>query len=131
MVYPGVSPLGSYNVEISSVVVRSVIQYMLQNSQYVVEIAIYRAWLGNEAEGEPKVSAGVTMFHQDWDLQMESIEENTTDPRHWKSDLSSFFHIGNDGSGGLQGFLDEVGTIQGLLSDAATQLTTSKTGTEI
>jgi hypothetical protein len=131
MLYPGVCPLGSYDVEISSVVVRSVIQYMLQHSQYVVEIGIYREWLGSKTEGEPKVFAGVTMFHQDWDLQMESIEENMTDQRHWKSDLSNFFHIGNDGSGGLQGFLDEVGTIQGFLSDAATQLTTSKTRTEI
>jgi hypothetical protein len=91
---------------------------MLQNSQYVVEIAIYRAWTGSKTECEPKVSAGVAMFHHDWDLQMEAIK-NSTDRRHWKSDLSNFFCIGNDGSGGLQGFIDEVETIQGFLSDAA------------
>ena len=56
--------------EVTSVVVRSVIQYMLEGSGYIVEIAIYREWTGRNTSLEPELKASVSMFHQEWNWQM-------------------------------------------------------------
>jgi hypothetical protein len=113
-----VSPRAPYGVDITSVVVRSVIQYKLDDSGYVVDIAIYRSWDGSNTLVEPAMATSVSMFHQAWDWEMESIE-NTTKERGWNKTLSHFFDNGLTQEGcGLQSLLAEIEVIQGFLSSA-------------
>jgi hypothetical protein len=114
--YPGVSPKVTYGLDVRTVVVRSVYQYLLRDSGYIVEIAVYREWNGYNTAGEPKMLSSVSMFHPCWDDQMGSIE-NTTRERNWDPKLKCFF--GEDQSGGIRKFIEDVVLIQGLLSDAA------------
>jgi hypothetical protein len=61
------------------------------------------------------------MFHPQWDLDMDSIE-NTTNERIWDRGLHTFFDNGIDqDSNGFENFLAEVKTIQGFLCDAANE----------
>lgn len=99
-----------------TVVVRSVYQYLLKDSGYIVEIAVYREWNGYNTKAQPKMLSGVSMFHPVWDAEMGSIE-NTTFSRNWDPQLNCFFGQGQNG--GIQKFLEDVVLIQGLLSDAA------------
>jgi hypothetical protein len=90
------------------------------NSGYVIEIAIYRTWYQN-TNSEPETDARVSMFHPQWDLDMESIE-NTTNQRIWDRGLNTFFDNGiEQDSNGFENFLAEVETIQGFLCDAANE----------
>ena len=111
--YPEIRPKNCYGVEIISTVLRSVIQYMLIDSGYIVEIAIYRIWQGSNTKVAPRMAAGVSMFHRSWDTEMASIEGSVGE-RGWTKDLVNFF----DGERGLKGFIDEVDNIQGHLIDA-------------
>lgn len=119
--YPGVSPgpRCPYGVIISKVVVRSVIHYLVRDSGYIIEIAIYRTWEGDNTSEEPKMASSVSLYHPSWDLTTESIEM-TTKVRGWDKSLSHFFDNG-DRVGGLQTLMDEIGTIQGFLSAAQLQ----------
>jgi hypothetical protein len=105
--YVQVSPQAPYGITVSGVVVRSVIQYMMEDSGYVVEIAIYRRWEDSNTRTEPKMAASVSMFHRDWDFEMESIE-GTTKERVWE--VRNFF--GND----IRKFLSHVNAIQSMIS---------------
>jgi hypothetical protein len=91
---------------------RSVIQYALQNSGFVVELSFYRTWYGPDTKPEPQIAASISMFHPQWDWQMESME-NSTAGRNWKRGLSNFFENGFDA------FFNEVQEIQELLSVTA------------
>lgn len=76
----------SLDIPVSSIVVRSVYGYAFKNSQYIVEVAVYRSWdvttkviqgRGNPARPtkriwdykrtEPEVQTGVSMYHNIWD----------------------------------------------------------------
>ena len=114
--YPGVSPKFTYGLDVRTVVVRSIYQYLLRDSGYIVEIAVYREWSGYNTTGPPKMLSSVSMFHPVWDDQMGSIE-NTTRARNWDPQLSCFF--GEHESGGTRKFMEEVVLMQGLLSDAS------------
>ncbi|KAH8775846.1 hypothetical protein BGZ57DRAFT_365462 [Hyaloscypha finlandica] len=112
--YPQVHPDPRYNPElqITKLVMRSVIQYALQNSGFVVELSFYRTWYGPDTKPEPQIAASISMFHPQWDWQMESME-NSTAGRNWKRGLSNFFENGFDA------FFNEVQEIQDLLSVTA------------
>ena len=112
--YPQVHPDPRYNPElqITKLVMRSVIQYALQNSGFVVELSFYRTWYGLDTKLEPQIAASISMFHPQWDWQMESME-NSTAGRNWKRGLSNFFENGFDA------FFNEVQEIQDLLSVTA------------
>ena len=114
--YPGVAPKFTLSLDVRTVVVRSVYQYLLRDSGNIVEIAVYREWNGYNTTGEPKMLSSVSMFHPVWDDQMNSIE-NTTSEREWDPELKCFF--GKDQSGGIRKLMEDVVLIQGLLSDAA------------
>lgn len=116
LLYPGVSPKFTYGLDVRTVVVRSVYQYLLRESGYIVEIAVYREWCGYNTAGAPKMLSSVSMFHPVWDDQMGSIE-NTTRSRNWDAELNCFF--GEDEGGGIRKFMEGVVLIQGLLSEAA------------
>ncbi len=77
-----------------------------------MEITLNRTWDRTDTSTEPSMTANVAMFHPQWDLEMESIEQST-DGRNWKRGLSTFFE------NGFENFLAAVQTIQGFLSNAA------------
>lgn len=115
--YPEVTPT-RYNkseFQITSIVVRSVIQFKLFESGFLVELAIYREWFGANTVGEPVMHTGVSMFHPAWETQMEAIE-HTTRVREFGPGL---VHLFNDQPAWLVPFLDEVAFTQGLLVDVA------------
>jgi hypothetical protein len=114
--YPGVAPRFTNGLDVRTVVVRSVYQYLLRDSGYIVEIAVYREWNGYNTTGEPKMLSSVSMFHPIWDDHMNSIE-NTSSEREWDPELNCFFV--QDQSGGIPKFMEDVVLIQALLSDAA------------
>jgi hypothetical protein len=115
--YPGVAPKHTHGLDVRAVVVRSVYQYLLKDSVYIIEIAVYREWGGYSTTGEPRILSSVSMFHPVWDDQMSSIE-NTTGERKWDPELHCFF--GDDQSGGgIRKFMEDVAFIQHLLSGAA------------
>jgi hypothetical protein len=115
--YPRISPKVVYGLDVRIVVVRSVYQYLLRDSGYIVEIAVYREWNGYNTAGEPKMLSSVSMFHPVWDDQMDSIE-NTTRERNWDPQLNCLFERKDQG-GGIRKFMEDVVLIQGLLSDSA------------
>lgn len=96
---------------------RSAAQYILKDSSYLVEIAIYRQWAGMDTSSEPNIVAGVSMYHHQWDYQMRSFEDSPS-PRIWSRDLSDFFGDTEGGSNRLAKFLSEVEIVQELLSEA-------------
>ncbi|RDL42028.1 uncharacterized protein BP5553_02007 [Venustampulla echinocandica] len=116
--YPGVSLQGGWDIAVDTVVVRSTIRFRMRDSGYIVEIAIYREWCGRDTATEPDVQASVSMFHPDWDVEMESLE-NTTRMRNWDAQLRQLFNNGTESTHGVQGFVGQVETIRGYLSDAS------------
>ncbi|PVH83109.1 hypothetical protein DL98DRAFT_617514 [Cadophora sp. DSE1049] len=112
---PEKPPQYKRDFKITSVVVRSVIQYKLIDSGFFVEVSIFREWLGDRMRGEPTMKTSVSMFHPEWDTQMESIE-HTTRVRDFGPGL---IHLFNGQAAWLVPFLDEVAFTQGLLVDVA------------
>lgn len=64
------------------------------------------------------MKTSVSMFHPEWDTQMESIE-HTTRVRDFGPGL---VHLFNGQTAWLEPFLDEVAFTQGLLVDVATAI---------
>jgi hypothetical protein len=117
--YPHVSPRKIIGLEVFELSIRSVAQYMLSNSGYIVEIGIHRKWDGINTNREPEsIISSVTMFHSNWDWNMRSIESIAGAERGWSRDLSDFFEPDAGGTNGFTGFLTEVRTIQSYLADA-------------
>ncbi|CZS89849.1 uncharacterized protein RCO7_02411 [Rhynchosporium graminicola] len=116
--YPEVTP-SKYNksdYHITSITVRSNIQFKLIESGFMVELSIYREWFGANTFGEPTLSTGVSMFHPTWETEMESIE-NTVRVRDFGPGLVNLFN-----GQSLDPFIDEVNFTQGLLVDIAKEL---------
>jgi len=132
--YPGITPRQSLNLGIDEVHIRSVYEYVFTQSQYVIEIAIYRSWQGCDVVGrDPEIQTSVSLYHRVWDeetgqghpVNLNSMKltsavsiENTTHDRSWDRDLKCFFEQKYQ-IGGIEGFLDHVVFIQDMLVNAA------------
>ncbi|CZR61112.1 uncharacterized protein PAC_11008 [Phialocephala subalpina] len=120
--YPDVKPVPGSGMKITAVVIKSVIQYAVIENDYVVEIAVYRRFLGPEME--PEMSVGVSMYQKLWDSDEMRSLHGPNETRSWEDPLKAFFGHGFakgeviDGSKGVEKFLTEVETIQGFLVDA-------------
>ncbi|KAH6678525.1 hypothetical protein B0J14DRAFT_559656 [Halenospora varia] len=115
LTYPGMTPHRHYsNIKVGTTVLRSILKYKLTESDYILEIGIYRSWPGNNTEGGPLIQASVSMYHAFWDSEMESLE-GTTYNRAWDSKLTQFFNIGKEHTHGFEGFLREIQGIKDLL----------------
>ena len=102
---------------------RSVSQYQRISSSNVIEIAIYREWAGINTNPAPKMSASISMFNPDWDTEMRSIE-NTTSERQWDRDLHNFFGKEEPNTcSGLTELLVDIHEVQRLLCQAAMAVT--------
>lgn len=117
--YPAFSPRASHNIQVRRVVVKSVLQYVLEASGHVIEVSIYREWPSHNTSTEPEISSGFTVGHPQWDILMES-REGTTSERGWKGQLEDFFVPESvNGGDGFIDFLDRIKQIQGILCAAA------------
>jgi hypothetical protein len=98
-------------------VLRSIYEYQFKESEYVVEIAIYRRWGNHQrAHLKPELQSSVSLYHRVWDEQTASIE-GSTDERKWDRQLKVFFNQEHQ-IGGLECFLDRVTDIQDMLARA-------------
>ena len=133
--YPGVAPRLPPGKNVKSVVVKSVYEFKLaelnklepptdskdsepkvMKSGYTIEIVVYRDWVDGNPRREPIVTASVSMYHDIWDFEMESIED-TTKERNWDENLRCFFE--QDGQeGGLSKFFSDVQFVQSMLKEA-------------
>ncbi|KAF8867265.1 hypothetical protein BDZ45DRAFT_8484 [Acephala macrosclerotiorum] len=120
--YPDVKLVGGSGMHIIAVVVKSVIQFAVIENDLVVEMAVYRRFLGPGME--PEMSVGVSMYKHLWDSTHMRSLHGTTENRSWEDPLKTFFGYSHangeviDGSKGVEKFLAEVETIQGFLADA-------------
>ena len=114
--FPGVKPRHPVSVSVRSVAVRSSFQFLNRDSNFVVDVSIYREWNRTYTNPEPKLMTSVSMFHRGWESAMEAIA--STANRDWDTELRTFFpnHKGKDG---LRVFLDDVQWVQELLSRTA------------
>ncbi|KAI1008014.1 hypothetical protein K3495_g227 [Podosphaera aphanis] len=119
--FPDVTPKSSHCVFISTVCVRSVVQYRMKDSGYIVEIVIYREWMAPTTKGKPIISCSVSMFHPDWDDQTQDLSSKSYG-REWKNDLSDFFKAHTDCDDGFEYFLTQVRTIQKYIVEAKGEL---------
>jgi len=142
--YPGVAPRLPPREKVTSVVVKSVYEFKLaelkksepptdlkdsepargdkdpgpnvMKSGYTIEIVVYRDWIDGNPRREPIVTASVSMYHDIWDIEMESIED-TTKERNWDENLRCFFE--QDGQeDGLAKFFSDVQFVQSMLKEA-------------
>lgn len=127
--YPGVKPIPCSGATIKEVVVKSVIEYALNETDYVVELTLFRSWLGSDTRGDPILSTGVAMYHKDWDDEMGRLTATAGD-RSWAEPLKTFFGKGFEkdeldiGSNGIERFIAEIEMIQDLLVEATTEAET-------
>jgi hypothetical protein len=110
--YPRLHPRNNTELQINKLVMRSASQYAFQSSGYVVEITLDRTWDGPDTRSDPRMVASVSLFHPQWDWEMESMEYSTQE-RKWKSDLSNFFE------NGFEDFFAAIQFVQDLLGNAA------------
>lgn len=113
--FPNVAPMSpSSSITITSVWVRSVVQYRKKDSGYVVEIAIYRKWETEKTTGDPKIFCSISMFHPDWDEETRDMFTKLG-KRDWRDDLENFFKPGVQQPSGFHYFLNEIRTMQGFI----------------
>ncbi|QSZ30146.1 hypothetical protein DSL72_004666 [Monilinia vaccinii-corymbosi] len=91
--YPKIAPRSQPGLRVDKVRLQSIYRFKTATGGYCLEFTINRDWIGLSTVGEPEVSAGVAMFHDQWDTEMESNEYSTAD-RNWQKDMSNFFPIG-------------------------------------
>ncbi|RKF60113.1 hypothetical protein OnM2_054015 [Erysiphe neolycopersici] len=126
MLYPDIAPRPSHFVFISSVIVRSIIQYRMINTGYVIEIAIYREWKGAVTKGEPEIFCSISMFDPCWDDETRDLTTKTYG-RDWKNDLSNFFVKSDQDCTGLEHLIAHIHKIQEYIIQAREKLTVINT----
>lgn len=123
--FPAISMNKDYNFDVKEIVIRSCYDYQFLQSDYILEIAIYRSWTRDEwkqsPKPAPKVESSITMYHPFWDFEMVETK-NTAKIRTWDKELNCFFPVPEDAGGetsawkgGLQGLLYEARAIKEML----------------
>ncbi|KAF7915619.1 hypothetical protein EAE99_010132 [Botrytis elliptica] len=101
-VYPRITPRVQAGLRVEKVTLQSIYRFKTQKGGYCLEFTINRNWNGLSTVAEPDVSAGVTVFHDLWDTDMEANDHTTMD-RDWQRDMSNFFP-----AGGFKAFVEEL-----------------------
>ncbi|KAI9644477.1 hypothetical protein NHQ30_006498 [Ciborinia camelliae] len=102
LTYPKIAPRSQPGLRVDKVTLQSLYRFKTRAGGYCLEFTINRDWDGLSTAPEPEVSAGIAMFHDQWDTEMESHELSTAD-REWKKDMSNFFP-----NGGFDGFVAQL-----------------------
>ncbi|PQE24563.1 hypothetical protein CJF32_00007583 [Rutstroemia sp. NJR-2017a WRK4] len=96
---------------------RSTYRYLTTGAFYCVELVMNRQWTEMDTKSEPRMTSGVSVYHTNWDADMESIE-HTNYERDWKDDMSNFFPEKTQHSrGGLAGLTQVLEYMRGALSN--------------
>ena len=112
--YPRFSPETTLGTQITGLAVRSAMQYKVESSDYTVEIDITRTWEGAKTSAAPSMAAGVSLYHNEWDIEMDSIERGRRQ-RLWDANLSQLLNNGSTiETKGFQALLNEIEIIQRL-----------------
>lgn len=90
--YPRIAPRDQPDLRIDKVTLQSLYRFKTRTGGYCLEFAFNRNWIGSSTVPEPEVTAGVSMFHDLWDTEMEP--NPTTADRDWRKDMSNFFPKG-------------------------------------
>ncbi|APA14861.1 predicted protein [Sclerotinia sclerotiorum 1980 UF-70] len=101
-IYPRIAPYDQPGLRVDKVTLQSVYRFKTRAGGYCLEFTINRDWDGLRTKPEPNVSAGITMFHDQWDVDMESNEHTMAD-RKWEKDMSNFFP-----DGGFKVFMEQL-----------------------
>ncbi|TGO82493.1 hypothetical protein BPOR_0819g00050 [Botrytis porri] len=101
-VYPRITPRVQAGLRVEKVTLQSIYRFKTQKGGYCLEFTINRNWNGLSTVAEPDICAGVTVFHDLWDTDMEA-NDHTTMERDWQRDMSNFFP-----AGGCEAFVEEL-----------------------
>ncbi|THV46754.1 hypothetical protein BGAL_0362g00040 [Botrytis galanthina] len=101
-VYPRITPRVQAGLRVEKVTLQSIYRFKTQKGGYCLEFTINRNWNGLSTVAEPDICAGVTVFHDLWDTDMEANDHTTMD-RDWQRDMSNFFP-----AGGFEEFVEEL-----------------------
>jgi len=113
LIYPAVRLLVPEGVVVDKVLVRSALQYKLQNTSYIAEVAVYHGWDSSNTKQVPVTNCGISLYHKDWDLLMapdEGIEGSKA------LDMRSLFPDESGADDGISSFLTHVQTLQRFVS---------------
>ncbi|KAG4025584.1 hypothetical protein MFRU_054g00130 [Monilinia fructicola] len=100
--YPKIAPRSQPGLRVDKVTLQSIYRFKTITGGYCLEFTINRDWIGLNTLDEPEVSAGITMFHDQWDAEMEPNEHSMAD-RDWQKDMSNFFP-----NGGFKVFVEQL-----------------------
>ncbi len=107
--FPSVALHVPMGVVVNEACIRSVLQYMLQGTSYVVEVTIYRRL---DVRGAvTSTDCAISLYDVDWDHLMGP--EGVTEEREWKEDL--FFKNTSTSETGISDFQAKVRTVQHIL----------------
>ncbi|KUJ20585.1 uncharacterized protein LY89DRAFT_771518 [Mollisia scopiformis] len=127
--YPAVNPRKIAGLIIDEIVVKTVAEYMVKDSGYVVELSVYRKLVENN---DPEITAGVAMYNRNWDYNMRSLKD-TTQIRRWENPLKLFFGRYSsegieavEGNVGVESVLADVENIRDFLVDAVNEIEATK-----
>ena len=114
LTYPKVKLHIPYGTAVERVVMR-----IFKDTAYVVEVTVYRTWLGSDTTGAHTASCGVSMYNIDWDTNMNSLEDIRS-RRNWSPSLKEFFPASSRDSlqDGFDSFLDRVRTISTIVGQS-------------
>ncbi|TGO27574.1 hypothetical protein BPAE_0040g00550 [Botrytis paeoniae] len=101
-VYPRITPRVQASLRVEKVTLQSIYRFKTQKGGYCLEFTINRNWKGLSTVAEPDICAGVAVFHDLWDTDMEANDHTTMD-RDWQRDMSNFFP-----AGGFKAFVEEL-----------------------
>jgi hypothetical protein len=113
LIYPAIRLLVSEGIVVHKVLVRSALQYKIQHTSYITEVAVFHGWNSRDTKQEPLTNCGITLYHKDWDLLM-TPDEGIEGPRGL--DMGSLFPDESGTDNGFSSFLAHVQTLQRFVS---------------
>ncbi|KAL3420754.1 hypothetical protein PVAG01_07199 [Phlyctema vagabunda] len=117
LIYPAVAPIKSLGpgIEVEEVVLKTVAQFPIKNSSYIVEVTIYRRWSGCNTKPEPETSCAISMRNYRWDSAMVSTEDSLQE-RDWQPQLKDFFPPDAEGGDGFVDLVDQIQRVRHILT---------------
>lgn len=113
LIYPAIRLLVPRGIVVEKVLVRSALQYKLQNTSYIAEVAVYHGWNHGDTTEKPLTNCGVSLYHKDWDLLM-TPDEGIEGLRGL--DMRSLFPDESGADDGISNFLAHVQTLEWFVS---------------
>ncbi len=113
---PVISWIGSNAAGIERIAGKTVWTVICKDSQYCLDISLYREWPGVNHKEAPTKSCGITLYGPSWDDEMR-VRNIAVKPRNFGVDSAKLFSAAN-GQSGFDLFLLELDMLQEFLADA-------------